>query len=588
MSIEIIFMLLLLLATMVALAGEWFSIDLTALMALVALVIFGVLKPEQALSGFANEIIFVLASIFIMSAALARSGITYVFAEFILKLIKSEYHISNFLMILVASASAFFSNTSSVGILMPVTLEVAHKAKIKASRLLMPLAFASILGGTCTLIGTSTNLASAGLIVELGLEPFSLFEFVVPGLILTAIGILYLSIIGSRLIPQREKANLTTEYLMRDYLSELRIEPNSPAVGNTIGSLKFEKLRIIPLTIVRGDNKLVARESTRLRVGDKIIIKCPKDSLLQLREDKNFQVSIDSNILDQDITADDIGISEYILMPQSRLIGRTLKQLNLNRRYQVSVLALYRHQVARPVDIQNTRLRIGDVVLVQGDTEQLNNLAASYPYLWVSQATMNTPLTVKKGIYVLVAMVCAVLLTSLSILPPSIAFLSAVIVLILAGCMTMENAYRSIEWRLLVLIACMSSFGIAMQETGTAAFLAEIVVEATQPFGLHSTLLALAVLTIIFTQPMSNAAAALVLLPVAVSTANLLGVDARPFVIMVTLSASLSFITPLEPASLLVYGVGKYKFLDFVKVGLPLTAIAIVVLIIIVPMLWPF
>ncbi|MBT8114687.1 MAG: SLC13 family permease [Arenicella sp.] len=588
MTYEIALILILLVTITLLLAAELLPIDVTALIGLVILVVTGTLEPQQAFSSFSNDIIIILASIFIISGALARSGITDVFASFILGIIKHKNRLAPFLMALVASVSAFFSNTSSTAILLPVTLQIAKKAKLRASQLLMPLAFGSILGGTCTLIGTSTNLASSGLIARLGLEPFSLFEFIVPGLILTVIGILYMSFIAPRLIPQRETENLTQDYLVRDYLAELQIAAKSHAVGKTIGSLHLERLGATPLTLFRDHKKRIAHGNIKLRTGDKIIIKCPKETLLELLDSDQYLLATEIDVTDQEISGDDIGISEFIVMPNSAFVGQTLRQLNLKSRFQVSVLALYRRQQAYPVQIQNTALRAGDVLLLQGEKEKMAGLASTYPNLWGTPASTDMRLSIKKGIYILGTMLAAVLLTALEILPASIAFLSAVILLVLMRCTTMEDAYNSIEWRLLVLIACMSSLGLAMQSTGTASYLAEIVVSTTHGWGLHATLVVLAVLTIILTQPMSNAAAALVVLPVAISAADLLAVDPRPFAIMVTLSASLSFITPLEPASLLVYSSGKYRFMDFVKVGLPLTMIVILVLLVTVPLLWPF
>ncbi len=587
MTYEIALILILLVTITLLLAAELLPIDVTALIGLVILVVTGTLEPQQALSSFSNDIIIILASIFIISGALARSGITDVFASLILGIIKHKNRLAPFLMALVASVSAFFSNTSSTAILLPVTLQIAKKAKMRASQLLMPLAFGSILGGTCTLIGTSTNLASSGLITSLGLEPFSLFEFIVPGLILTVIGILYMSFIAPRLIPQRETENLTQDFLVRDYLAELQIATKSHAVGKTIGSLHLERLGATPLTLFRDHKKRIAHGNIKLRAGDKIIIKSPKETLLELLDSDQYLLATEIDMTDQEISGDGIGISEFIVMPNSAFIGQTLRQLNLKSRFQVSVLAMYRRQQAYPVQIQNTALRAGDVLLLQGEKEKMAGLASTYPNLWGIPASTDMRLSIKKGIYILGTMLAAVLLTALEILPASIAFLSAVIVLVLMRCTTMEDAYNSIEWRLLVLIACMSSLGLAMQSTGTAAYLAEIVVSTTHAWGLYATLAVLAVLTIILTQPMSNAAAALVVLPVAISAADLLAVDPRPLAIMVTLSASLSFITPLEPASLLVYSSGKYRFVDFVKVGLPLTMIVILVLLVTVPLLWP-
>lgn len=586
MTFDIALMLVLLIATIVCLAIEWFPVDVTALLLLIVLLVSGLLGPDKVLSGFSDDIVIMLACIFVISGTLARSGLTHRIAMTLLAISRVRIGLSPVLMTAAAALSAFFSNTSATSMLMPATLELSRNARTRPSRLLMPLAFASILGGTCTLIGTSTNLASAGLISRLGLEPYSLFEFVAPGLLLTVIGIIYMSTLGHRLIPAREKDTLVEDYDVHDYLSELLIEDGSPAIGDTLASLKLGHIEITPLAIVRDKVRLTAHGNRRLMAGDKIIVRSSRDSLLRARDSKKFAIEAESTLTDRDVSGDELGINEVVLMPQSRMIGKSLKELDFHARHGIAVLALYRRGQAYPAQVENAYLRVGDVLLIQGSTEQLNRLAAE-PDLWMLQSAKGTPLSARKGIYAFAVMVGAIVVASTELLPISVAFLLGAVALVLTGCSTMEEAYASIEWRLLVLIACMGAFGVAMQDTGTAAYLADIIADIASPFGIYPTLAAFALLTVILTQPMSNAAAALVVLPVAVSTANMLGVDPRPFAVMVTLSASLSFITPLEPASLLVLGAGKYRFRDFTIVGLPLTLISIAVLVFTIPGLWP-
>ena len=586
MTLEIALVLALLLAAMVLFAVEWLPVDVVALLLLIVLVVSGLLSPEKVLSGFADDIIIILACILVISSTLARSGITQQIAASILSIARRKTTLTPVLMTCVAALSAFFSNTSATAMLMPATLELSKNARIRSSRLLMPLAFASILGGTCTLIGTSTNLASAGLISRLGLEPYSLFEFLLPGLLLTGLGILYMSIVGYRLIPEREKDSLMQDYQIHDYLSELLIESDSPAAGQTLGSLHLDKMGITALALVRNHKKRTAHGNRKLEAGDKIIVKSSRDALLRARDSGKLSIEAESTLTDQDIGVGEVDVSELILMPGSRFIGKSLKQLEFYNVHEVAVLAMYRRGQAFPMQIENTPLRVGDVLLVLGSEQHLEYLAAN-PDVWLLKADAATPLSTRKGVYALLAMIGAVVIGSLGVLPLSIAFLLGAVVLVLTGCTTMQEAYASIEWRLLVLIACMGAFGVAMQDTGTAAFIAALVVDFASKFGISATLAALGILTVVLTQPMSNAAAALVVLPVAISTAHLLGVDPRPFAIMVTLAASLSFITPLEPASLLVFGIGKYRFRDFIVVGMPLTVIVITMLVLIVPILWP-
>jgi di/tricarboxylate transporter len=586
MTPEIALILVILVVTVIMLATEMIPVDVTALLVLLALVAAGLLEPAKVLAGFVDDIILILACIFVIGGTLARSGLTYRFATLLLGIAQRHHALAPLLMTIAAALSAFFSNTSATALLMPTTLEVARKARIQPGKLLMPLAFASILGGTCTLIGTSTNLASAGLISRLGMEPYSLFEFIVPGLLLMIIGIVYMSVIGYRLIPDRAADNVIDDYPLHDYLSELLIDAESPAVDATIGSLRLDSVGITPLALVRKRRKRTAHGNRKLKAGDKIIVKGSRDALLRARDSRKFSIEAERTLTDRELGRNRGAIDEVILMPGSHMLGKSLKDLRFYDAHEIAVLAVHRRGHTYAAQIENMVLRAGDVLLVQGAKQQLKQLASD-PDVWMLATQREMPLSTRDGVFALIAMLGAIVISLTGWLPLSMAFLLGVVALVLTGCTTTEEAYASIEWRLLVLIACMAGLGIAIQDSGCADYLASIAADFGSRFGVRATLAALAVLTIALTQPMSNAAAALVVIPVAVATAGMLGADPRPFAVMVTLSASLSFITPLEPASLLVFGIGKYRFRDFIVVGVPLTTVVLAVLIFLVPVLWP-
>ena len=274
-------------------------------------------------------------------------------------------------------------------------------------------------------------------------------------------------------------------------------------------------------------------------------------------------------------------------MPLSRFVGRTLKQLDFYHRFGLVVLAIYRRGHSYPAQIENMVLKVGDVLLLQGSTDSLADLSGNQD-LWGLAAIDRKFLSRRKGAFCLVSLTAAIAASVFGLMPLSVAFLLSAMSLVLVRAISMEDAYRYIEWRLIILIASMTSFGVAMQNTGAAVYLAEFIVESTLPFGPYATAAMFVLVTILLTQPMSNAAAALVVLPVAVAASAALSINPRTLAILVTLSASLSFITPLEPASLIVYGPGKYKFVDFIRAGLPLTLLTSAVLVVVVPMLWPF
>ena len=587
MTLHIAIVLSLLFGAMVLFAFEWLAFDVVTLLLLALLVLFGILTPQEAFSGFANEVIIILASMFVISGALSQTGVMEWLGQAIHRAsLKSENRLLAYLMGIAAATSAFFSNTTATAVLMPAAIEASNRAKLSPSRSLMPLAYGSILGGTCTLIGTSTNMASSGLLAKLGLAPYSLFEFTTIGVGLAVVGIVYMSVIGYRLIPKQAPEILADQYGVQQFLSELIISVDSPAIGRALGRLKLPQGKVTPLVVVREGEKLSANPLRVLREGDKIIVKASRDALLQAKESHAFGIEAEKTLSDKDLSPDDVVIAEAILMPQSHLIGNTLKHLDFYRRFGVVVLAIYRRGHSHPAQIENMSLRVGDVLLLQGSKDVIGKLRGNSD-LWGLSAVDRKFLSRREGVYSLVILSLAVVVASFGLVPVSIAFLLAALALVLMRTISTEDAYGFIEWRLIVLIAGMTSFGLAMQKTGAADYLAELIVNATLPLGLYATLTMLALLTVLLTQPMSNAAAALVVLPIAVATATALSVNPRTLAVLVTLSASLSFVTPLEPASLLVYGPGKYRFMDFVRAGLPMTLITVVILVVMVPILWP-
>ena len=587
MTPDIALVLVLLLAAMVLFSFEWLSIDVVTLGLIATLVLTGILTPPEAFSGFANEVIIILASVFVISGTLIKTGVMDWLAQFIYRLgQRHEHQLLTCFMSLGAALSAFFSNTSATAILMPTAMEVSRKAEISPSRILMPLAFASILGGTCTLIGTSTNMAGSSMVAKLGLEPFSLFEFAGIGLILALVGIVYMVLFGYRLIPARRPTQLTEDYGLPGFLTVLVPAEGSPAIGTALGALELDQLGLTPLAVIKEGKRLSAHPLRKVRADTRIVVKGSPQALMRCKAHPAFAIEADVHFADADLSQDEMAIGEAVLMPQSHLVGQTLKQLDFYHRFSLTVLAIYRRGQAYPAQIENMRFKVGDVLLLQGLRENVDRLKGNLDLWGLVHIERRAP-TKRQGITALAALGLAILLGSTGVIALSITLLVAALTLVVMRCITMEDAYTMIEWRLLILIAGMTSFGFALQKTGAADYLAQLIVASTLPLGLYATLTMFCVATVLLTQPMSNAAAALAILPVAVATADLLGVNPRSMAILVTLSASLSFITPLEPASLLVYGPGKYHFSDFMRAGLPLTVLMVGLLVWLVPVFWP-
>jgi di/tricarboxylate transporter len=585
MQIAIVLGLLVLAVVLFAL--ESLSVDIITLILLVALVVTQVLTPEEAFAGFSNDIIIILASIFVLSGALQVTGVMDVAGVWLYRIAgRSTNRLLAALMVSVGGISAFMNNTTATAVFISPTIGLADRAKLSPSKLLMPLAYASILGGTCTLIGTSTNIAVSGYMTRAGLEPLDLFELTPVGLILMGVGILYMIFVGQRILPDHPDESLTANYAIREYLSEIVVVPDSHMIGQKIFESDLAKLGFRILAIVRGGRKFLPGASTIVEAGDILLIKGKVPDLMKVKETAGIEINPELKLGDLDLQSEDIKIAEALITPQSNLLGRTLRGVSFRQRYEVTALAIYRQGQALREEIDRIRLRLGDLLLIQGTTDRIEFLRRNSD-LWILEDLSPLLPRRRKALYTGLIFAGAVIAGGAGWLPLSIAFLVGAILVILFRCITLEEAYEFIDWRLIILIAGMTAFGVAMEKTGAAEFLANWVVSWLAPYGITAIMAGFFILTVILTQPMSNAAAALVVLPVALHVAQDLEVNQRTFAIAIMLAASVSFIAPFEPSAILVYGPGRYQFMDFVKTGLWLTVILLIIILVLLPMFWP-
>lgn len=570
-------------------ALERISVDIITLMLLIALVSTGILTPGEAFAGFSKNITIILASIFIISGALQRTGIMDAMGARLYKITgRRQSRVLLAVMTVVSGISGFMNNTTATAIFVPPVIALAKRADISASKLLLPMAYASILGGTCTLIGTSTNIAVSGFIEQSGMTPLTMFEVTPIGVMLVVIGTVYLLFIGARMLPDRKDESLTEEYSMREYLSEIVVMANSELVGQRIFESDLATKNFKVIEVIRGEERFIPDRRTAIRPHDILLVEGKVAELMRVKDTAGIEIHADVKLGLGDLESDQIRIAEVLITPRSDLTGRTLKEANFRARYGLTALAIYRKGESIREKIGRVPLRMGDLLLVQGAADRLDDLRRE-PDLWTLENLSPTLYRKRQGVYTVFFFAAAIIVGALGWLPLSVSFLSAAVLTILFRCITIEEAYEFIDWRLIILIGGMTAFGTAMDDThsGAASYLASLIVDNLRPFGVMSIMAGFFVVTILLTQPMSNAAAALVVLPVAIEAAEALGVNARTFAIAIMLAASVSFVTPFEPACILVYGPGKYRFMDFVKVGLPLTLILMVIILIAVPMFYP-
>lgn len=490
------------------------------------------------------------------------------------------------LMGVASGLSAFMNNTTVTALLVGPAVSVAQKVKISPSKVLLPLAYASILGGTCTLIGTSTNIAVSGYISAHDMKPLGLFEITPIGLVIVTVGIIYLLLFGKRLLPAHADESLTEDFAIRDYLSEIIVMPNSPLIGQRIFESDLARLGFRVLKMLRSEHHFVPSPESIIEERDVLLVTGRVENLIKVKSTEGIEIKPDLKVSDQDLQSGDLKLVEALVTPQSDLVGRTLKEADYQQERGLTVLAIYRRGQSLREKIGSIKLKVGDLLLVQGRKDRLES-AKRNRTLSVLEELNPAILRKRKGLYVAGFFLLALIVGGLELLPVSLCFLGAAILTVLFRCVPADRIYEFIEWRLLILISGMTAFGKAMVETGAARLLADGIVGWLEPVGVMPILAGFFVLTILLTQPMSNAAAALVVLPVALETARTLGVNERTFAIAIMLAASVSFVTPLEPSCLLVYGPGKYRFMDFVKVGVGLTIILSIIVLILIPVFWP-
>lgn len=583
---EIAIVIGLLVVAIILFATEKFSVDIVTIGLLLVLAISGIITPQEAFEGFSSDFIIILASIFIISGALSETGLLDKVGAQMIKVVKRKTLFVGYTMFITGALSAFMNNTSVTALVTGPVIGMCRKLNISPSKVLIPVAFASILGGTCTLIGTSTNIAVSGYIAQAGMEPLSFFEIAGIGLIFLATGIVFMLLFYKRLLPDHQEVSYNERYEIAQYLSEIVVSERSKLVGQPAFHSDLEKQEVRILKIIRNKEDFIPHSFTRIEANDILIVECSVDDLIKIKETPELDVLADT-IGDKTLGNEKIILAELLITPGSRLINRSLKEARFRQNYDLVVLAIQRFGGTVSQKIGGLHLKIGDTLLVQGTQENIDNNRSTSDFSLIGDFRVNM-FKEKKGIFAAIIFLLAVLAGTLEWAPLSITFMAAALFTVLSGAIDVDRVYQVINWKLLILIGGMTAFGTAMENSGASNFLAENILNLLGDFGPMYVMGGFVILVILLTQPMSNAAAALVVLPVAIDTAVMMDSDPRTFAIAIMLGASVSLIAPFEPSCILVFGPGKYKFSDFLKVGLPLTLILFILLMLLVPIFWPF
>ena len=593
MTGQIALVLLILAVAIILFASERLRVDLISMMVLLTLLFTGILTPEEAFSGFSSPAVITVWAIYIVSAGLMITGVADAIGQRIMKISGfEEWRLIAVIMITVGVMSAFMNNIGATAVLLPAVVAIGRRANIPASKLLIPLAFGSLLGGITTLIGTPPNLLVSNALAAAGYEPFSLFDYTPMGLIIMSTSIVYMVVLGRHLLPRRslDDDGLVTEYHLRDYLTELKVLEKSSLIGKTLPETQLgEAYGLNIVGIIRDDQvRLGLMPNAHIRFGDLLLVRGAIDRILESRSELGVAIDPHFRLSDTDLMSPEATITEIVISQKAEFHDRTLEEIEFRMRYNLTVLAIWRQEAPILNRVGKVRLQLGDTLLVHGRRDHINALKRDPSFLVLGSVDVQHQRK-RKAPWALLIFGLMIGLVATGTAQISSAAVLAAMLMVLIGCLKMDEAYRSIEWQSVFLIAGMLPMGIAMAKTGTAQFLSDQIINLVGDYGPQAIMIGLFVLTTVITEFMSNAAAAVLVAPIAISAAAQLNLEPYAFVMGVGIAASNSFLFPIgHQASVLVYGPGNYRFFDYTKVGLPLTLLIWILLVIFLPILWPF
>ena len=582
---------LLLVLVFVAFVKEWFSPDLVAMGAFVLLIGIGILDEKSALLVFSNPAPIIVSCMFVLSAALERTGTIEALGEWFEKLAgRKELRVLLVLMLIVAVLSAFVNNTPVVVVFMPIVLALARKHDLVASRFLIPLSYAAIVGGTCTIIGTSTNLVASGIAKESGLEEFGMFEVSKLGIVFVVVTFLYMLFIGRKLLPDRVTlSTLFDSNEGKEFLTSVIISDDSELIGKKISETSLSKIRNFRVLEVSRSGKKINSPLKEITFssGDKLLVKSRIEGVVDAGGNAGVELGIEGGLGLQELQTESAVLIEGVIGPGSSLLGRSIKELNFRERYDVIILALHRRGVNLRDKFENVRLAFGDTILVEGSPDKINALSRERDFINLSQSNCR-PLRRSKVPFAVGALLLFMLLAAFKVAPLIVLALGAALLTLFSKCLEPSEAYDAIDWKVIFMIFGMLGLGTALQKVEVIQMLADSLTGWAMILTNIYVLVALIYLiTAILTELISNNAVAALLTPVAISVAQAMDLDPRPLVVAVMFAASASFSTPIGyQTNTYIYGAGGYKFTDFTKVGIPLTFILWVISIFFIPLMW--
>lgn len=591
MTVEIAIVSAFVTAAVILFAAEKLPIDLVSIMVMVGLILSGVITPEEGVDGFSHPATVTVGSMFILSAGLYRTGAVNFIGAKLVQAGKRNFWLALVLLMLTAGTfSAFINDTAVVAILIPIVLGLARELKVSPGKLLMPLSFSALFGGVCTLVGTSTNILVSSIAVKHGQPSFGMFEFTPFGVIILVAGSLYMLLIGVRLIPGRKvEEDLRKQFGIGDYLVEIVLEPEALSVGTVLADSPLLRDIAIRSVDVYRDGKCLEEPPERLvlKSGDHLKVRCDLENFRKLQARKGV-------VLRQELEAgegrkeEDTVLVEAVIAGGSTLDGRSLKQARFRSRYGLTALAVRHRGLIMREHLEEMQLRAGDVLLFEMERHHLDQLREDKTFVLVSEAEF--PVFRKRKMAIAVAIITLVVGSAASgLLPILVSATIGCVLMVLSRCLTLEEAYGAIQWKVIFLLGGVLALGKAMEKSGAALLIANTLVETVGVLGPRALVSVFYLMTSLMTELMSNNATAALLTPIAIAVAESYGVDARPFLMAVAYAASAAFMTPVGyQTNTLIYSLGHYRYVDFLRVGTPLNMLFWILATIMIPWFWPF
>ncbi len=594
MSADIIITICILIGAVILFMTELVAIDVTAMIIIASLVLSGILSPQEGLAGFSNTALATVAAMFVISAGIEKSGALSPVSAFLEKLFRKNYWLGIISMLVsVAFLSAFINNTPVVALFIPVVLSCARAIQISPEKLLIPLSFASMFGGVCTLIGTSTNILASEYSAAAGLGAFGMFEMTKLGLVFLLAGFLYLLLIGLRLLPDHTKPNTFTEkYNLGDYLTNVVLQEGAPSVGKTIKTSPLTKdLKVEIIAVQRGEIHFSSpTDDFVLEANDTLKVKGDLDKIRKLQaRDRVLVQPLPNNPTSKQIIGEFV-LHEVVVLPNSDLAGVYLEEIDFEARFGGAYfLGVHGRKAQQHKRIGDWKLEAGDCLLLGSHKDKSESLQKNFPDMFVINHTEQADYSKKNALVAAITIISVIVVASLGIMPIVTAALGGCLALVLTKVVTPEEAFRSISWKVIILLAGSLSLGAALEKTGAAKLLANQIYLLGGAIGPWIMLSIIYLVTTLLTEAMSNNATVVLLAPIVIALAVSMGVSPKPFLMAITFAASASFMTPIGyQTNTMVYAAGNYAFKDFFRIGAPLNLLFWILASILIPMFFPF